>query len=456
MPPQIVFATTCKGRLAHLAQTLPRNLAGNPGAKFVLLGYRDGPELAGYILTHHQQDIASGRLVFYELPGEGPFHVAHAKNVAARCGLREGAKILVTLDADNFAGDGFAEFIAEKFAEPGVRPGIFLCPDFLLIHSLPHGPERPARGYAGRLALWAQDFVKAGGYDEAFSTWRGEDTDMIFRLQRMGYAMRHIGNRYLEVIPHGAEVRFKEYPHARQYENKDEAKAIEARGATVANFGRFGCGAVCRNFDYARPVTLAPVPTRIFGVGMHKTATTSLHAALGMLGFDSFHWGEGEAPLIWHEMRRLGRSRTLEQHYALSDLPIPLLFRELDCAYPGSKFILTVRDEAKWLASVQRLWDRRHNPTRWVWDVYPFSHQIHRELYGRKDFDAAVFLARYRRHNREVLEYFRKRPEDLLLMRMDQGAGWPELCAFLGCAAPGAPYPRENPSGARRHWLSTV
>ena len=96
---------------------------------------------------------------------------------------------------------------------------------------------------------------------------------------------------------------------------------------------------------------------------MQKTGTTSLHAALEILGFDSFHWGRGEAPRIWNEMNSFGRSNTLEQWYALSDNPIRVIYQKLDRAYPGSKFILTVRDEQDWLKSVERLWDPKYNAT---------------------------------------------------------------------------------------------
>jgi hypothetical protein len=447
--PRIALCTTCRGRSQHIKLTLAKNIADNahyPNAVFVLLDYDSQDDILSYVHQAHAKDLATGRLVLYSYKnGGGPFLMAHAKNMAMRCGMLEGADILVTLDADNFTGEGFCEFIAQKFAEPGVVPGIFLCPDYLLIKSLPHGASRPARGYAGRLALWARSFLAVGGYDEIYNTWRGEDIDMNFRLQRMGYAMRYIDNKYLNAINHSSEVRFKEYPHAQQYENKAEVDVIRARTETVVNAGKWGLGKVHRNFR-AHAVRLDPLPTRVFGIGLHKTGTTSLNAAFKILGMDSFHWGAGEAPMIWHEMAALGRSKTLEQWYALSDLPIPLLYQKLDKTYPGSKFILTVRDEAAWLQSVQRLWSHEYNPTRWVWDVYPFSNQIHTELYGRKDFDAAVFLARYRRHNAEVRAYFKDRPGDLLIM--DMSDGWASLCEFLGKPVPDEPYPYKNKSVA--------
>jgi hypothetical protein len=441
----LVFCTTCKGRTPHIMETLPVNIRDNrlPDSRFVLLNYNSPDGLLDYVTTHHREDIRSGKLVVYTHPANGSFHVAHAKNMAARCAIREGADILVTLDADNFTGPDFDRYILERMREPGV----FLCPDHVGIREIPHGPERPCRGFAGRLAVRAQDFIKAGGYDEAYDTWRGEDIDFNARMSRMGYTMRFIENRYLNTIPHNAEVRFKEYPHARQYDRHGAWKIEGNHNNTVVNFGQLGLGTVYRNGD-ATPIELTPVPTRVFGIGLQKTATNSLHKAFGILGFDSFHWGEGESPLIWYEMQATGRSKTLEKYYSLCDLPIPLLYKELDKAYPGSKFILTVRDEEKWIKSVERMFDPAYNATRWMWDVYPFSNTIHKALYGRTDFDAETMLNRYRRHNAEVYEYFKGRT-DLVSFPTDgmpSEALWGLLCGLLDCPIPNVPYPHEYPT----------
>jgi Sulfotransferase domain/N-terminal domain of galactosyltransferase len=461
--PKIIFVSTCKGRVEHLKKTLSQNILHNAdyeNCRFVVLDYNSQDGLQDY-LKETFSPLNVGKLSIYTHLAPGPFNVSHAKNMAMRCAILEGADILVTLDADNYTGPGFAQFIADRFREAGawvgqapVFPGIFLCPNFPLIKSLPHGPEsgRPDRGYAGRFAIKAKDFVKMGGYDESFDTWHGEDVDMISRLGRLDYSMRHIDNQYLKTIPHGPEVRFKEYPHARQFENDREWKVIDARTTTVVNYGKWGLGTAYKNYDFTKPIEFEPLPTRIFGIGMHKTGTTTLHHALQILGFDSFHWGTGEAPIIWNEMELDGRSKTLEQWYALSDLPIPLLYEKLDKTYPGSKFILTIRNEQDWLKSVEALWDHGRNSTRWVWDVYPFTNRIHRELYGQKHFDKEVMLARYRRHNEEVKRYFKGRPDDLLIMNIDRKPGWPTLCDFLNVDQPSAPYPYSNPTPAQREY----
>ena len=433
----IVFATACKGRVEHLKQTLPRNLEDNkdyPNAKFVVLGYGDN-EFLDFAKNFH-----SDRVFFYHYPTTERFHISHAKNMAARCAIIEGADILVTVDADNFTGKGFARFIEQKF-NACENQRILLCPNFPHVQTLRGTEDWPGRGFAGRMAVRAQDFVKAGGYDESYDTWRGEDMDFIARLTRMGFVMEHIDLEFLKAIPHSAYVRFKEYPHARElYENNQQLAIISAKTTTIVNYGKFGIGDVDQ-LHTSKSIRFLPMPTRVFGIGMHKTSTTSLHHAFEILGFDSFHWGKGEASLIWQEIAFGDRSKTLEQWYALSDLPIPLLYKKLDVSYPGSKFILTVRDEQKWLKSVERLWDARYNPTRWVWDVYPFSNRVHKALYGRIDFDAPTFPARYRQHNQEVKEYFKDRPDNLLVMDMEARAGWNELCEFLHVPIPSVDYP---------------
>jgi Sulfotransferase domain/N-terminal domain of galactosyltransferase len=446
--PRICFATTCTGRLAHLSQTLPRNIVDNrdyDNLVFVVLEYaRKDFELENYIRMNHWADIESGRLAYYaHTDGEG-FHVALAKNLAARCAILEGADILVTVDADNGTGPGFARFVAEKMSEGG--PRFFLCPNHVQIKTIPHGPERPQRGYAGRLAIRTQDFIQMGGYDEIFNTWRGEDIDIIARMRRLDYTMGFIPNNFLQVIPHGANLRFQEYAHAKIFERAYEFRVISSRTETVSNFGHWGCGTVYRNFS-PKPIELLPLPTRVFGVGMQRTGTTSLHHAFQTLGLDSWHWNSNrQAWRIFAEMNSLGRSPLLEQFYCLCDNPIPILYQKLDLAYPNSKFILTMLEEETWIRAIKFLWDPNRSP-HYDWDRQPFSHRIHEALYGRRDFDREVFLARYRRHNSEVVEYFKSRPQDLLVMPMSELNSqqcWEKLCGFLGKPVPSVPYPHAN------------
>lgn len=435
------FAITCKGRAQHIKQTLPRNLVDNPSAKFILLDYNSPDDLLDYLNTAHGQDIEKGRLVVYSSKEPGPFRMAHAKNLAHRLAMREGCDVLCNLDADNYAGYGFKSYINALFSDAETDHSMYGHPKIFLWARMQQGVMK--RGVSGRIVMSARDFLLTGGYDEKYSDWGPDDKDMNVRLERLGRCPVEIEPYFLDAIHHRDSLRFKEYPHAKPPVGASSEQFYPPHECTVANFGRFGCGVVYRNFDFNCPIELKPLPTRIFGIGMQKTATTSLDAALKVLGFDSAHWLDGKwAVAILREMRELGRSQTLERHYALCDLPIAILFRELDRAYPGSKFILTVRDEVDWLVSTKNHWSYEHNTFRADWDKWPAANTIHRATYRQAHFDAEVMLSRYRRHNADVREYFRNRPRDLLVMDMTRGAGWKELCPFVEREIPKGEYPR--------------
>ena len=299
------------------------------------------------------------------------------------------------------------------------------------------------RGIMGRIVCTAKNFLKAGGYDEKFQDWSPDDKDFNLRLRLLGCEAVEIENEFLDAIRHNDKIRFREYPHAeREAEYYDTPRVHDKRSACV-NGGNIGCGIVFRNWEFDDSIALRPIPTRIFGIGYQKTATTSLHHALDILGFESAHWKSAHwAKAIWQEMSRQGYSNTLEKSYALCDFPIALLYRQLDAAYPGSKFVLTVRDTKDWLDSVRAHWEPAINKFRAGWDSDPFSNRVHHLAYGREDFDAETMAARYEAHNLEVRQYFRKRWSDLLVMNMSAGAGWPELCSFLNQPKPNQEYPR--------------
>ena len=184
---------------------MPANLAhiaDYENAALLILNVNSPDDLLMYLVENHKQELKSGRLILYNDPGDGPFRMAFHKNLAHRLAILEGADIIVTQDADNFMAvqstgnsvtPNFAQYIAEQFArEPN---GVFMASKMI------RGVM--ARGIAGRLVVRSQDFIKAGGYDEKYTTWQGEDMDLNARLRRMGLAQRTINPCYLDAIRHG-------------------------------------------------------------------------------------------------------------------------------------------------------------------------------------------------------------------------------------------------------------
>ena len=173
---------------------------------------------------------------------------------------------------------------------------------------------------------------------------------------------------------------------------------------------------------------------KVFGTGMQRTATTSLAKALKVLGLAT-----RDAPFELFDDRD---HPILEQFDAFTDNPIPLIYQELDRRFPGAKFVHTERDEAGWLRSAE--WLFTTGRVKFRWDDRPVFHRMHEAIYGRQDFDPDLFLDRYRRHNQEVRDYFRDRPDDLLVFRILDGDGFDQLCPFLGMPVPREPFPHWN------------
>ena len=98
---------------------------------------------------------------------------------------------------------------------------------------------------------------------------------------------------------------------------------------------------------------------RIFCIGWHKTGTTSLGLALLKLGYSVL----GCRLDTVHALKRNDLESVLQladRFDALQDVPWAALYRELDQRHPGSRFILTVREEMSWLASATRHFGETH------------------------------------------------------------------------------------------------
>jgi hypothetical protein len=176
---------------------------------------------------------------------------------------------------------------------------------------------------------------------------------------------------------------------------------------------------------------------KVFGIGFHKTGTTSLEQALTALGYRVTGPDGVDDPHIAKNVHRMV-DRLIQRYDAFQDNPWPVLYRYLDERCPGSKFILTLRPTAKWIASVVRHFGTDTTPMReWIYGV------------GSPRGNEDRYVRRYERHNEEVLAYFAGRPDDLLVLHLTEGEGWEKLCPFLGKPVPCHPFPHANEAGVR-------
>lgn len=199
---------------------------------------------------------------------------------------------------------------------------------------------------------------------------------------------------------------------------------------------------------------------KVFCIGQGKTGTTSMERALREMGY---HMGDQlEATLIYAADHHAGRFDRLiafcRRFEAFQDLPFsaPGTFRALDRAFPGSKFVLTMRDSSEqWCDSMIRFQSKRlaagRMPTyadleraRYIRTGYS-THFI--RLYGttcEDPFNRERLIASYLAHNREVMEHFAGRPDDLLVLNVAEPGAMARLAGFLGRTTARTEFPWEN------------
>lgn len=177
--------------------------------------------------------------------------------------------------------------------------------------------------------------------------------------------------------------------------------------------------------------------TKIFCIGAHRTGTTSLYKALCELGIFSIHY----APWLLPAIQQNRFDWELAGDYdAFADTPFSFAYKKLDLHYPDSKFILTVRDIASWLASIKWLVTQEYR-----WSSTSLKAQAMRNwIYGIPHYDEDVYRERYIRHNSEVRLHFARRPESFVEMDLRAGDGWPTLCRFLNMPIPPGSFPNTN------------
>lgn len=189
---------------------------------------------------------------------------------------------------------------------------------------------------------------------------------------------------------------------------------------------------------------------KVFGIGLGRTGTRSLNEALNILGIKAIHWPRDRRvfELLSNGIYRLP---ILEEYQAITDIVAAPYYAQFDREYPGSKFILTVREKESWLASVAKNVGSAED-YRVPNDMLSEAQKFFRAgTYGAYRFSRERFSYVYDLHVRNVRDYFRDRPESLLVLNICAGEGWELLCPFLGRSIPNVPFPHlAARSGANR------
>ena len=199
----------------------------------------------------------------------------------------------------------------------------------------------------------------------------------------------------------------------------------------------------------------SPSAGKVFCIGFYKTGTTTLFEALKLLGLrtvngdkpGSYPGADDGETLIRQIDAGDYRLPTFDLFDAFTDNPYFMIWREIYAQFPDAKYILTVRDDQRWIDSCVRFYaNRRIRPMR-VWMFGPHADP------SRSEASRVTWLEAYRAHNAAVRAHFAGRGRDRYLeIDLVSKPRWDELCAFLGRPVPDLPFPHANPTRPDALW----
>ena len=201
-------------------------------------------------------------------------------------------------------------------------------------------------------------------------------------------------------------------------------------------------------------ISSASKPHKVFGAGLSKTGTTSLHSALLELGYNAVHHDRMLVPFLSSNRSDNYNYRRYAGLNAVTDIPTAFYYEQLLAAYPTAKFILTIRDEEAWYASFSA---HQADVTAQYGGSLPFRlARLTETVYGSLENNKSLWLSSYNAHNSRVREVIPANQR--LIMDITKGDGWSILCPFLEEAtgpcnpdilALDYPFPSSNTQGSR-------
>lgn len=184
-PPRMSLITTCKGRLAHLQQSLPLMVAQSEQCEVIVVDYDCPDGTADWVRSNHPQ------VKVVRVTDAPVFNPSKARNRGAEVA---GGEWLGFVDADILLRRGLAEQLLAR-----ISPGKFYRPRLVV-------PDLFGTFFCSR-----DDFLEVGGFDEAIVGWGGEDRDIYHRLTEFaGRAVVWFPPGWLSCISHtdAERVRF--------------------------------------------------------------------------------------------------------------------------------------------------------------------------------------------------------------------------------------------------------
>ena len=202
--------------------------------------------------------------------------------------------------------------------------------------------------------------------------------------------------------------------------------------------------------------------TKYFCVGRNKSGTTSVKKGFEDLGYivGDQHAAERlfDAHFFKNEFQEIVNYCKTAQVF--QDVPFSHfeVIPHLDKAYPDSKFILTVRDNPEqWYNSITKYHAKLYglNGRTPTYEDLQNAKYLHKGFLTRLTVDAhgttpedpynkEVLIKHYEKHNTDVIEYFKDRPDDLLVINLSDSQAYQKFIKFLNVDSPYTAFPWEN------------
>lgn len=199
---KISICTVCMNRLIHLSQTLPANINDNrdyPELEFVILNYNSKDGMHDWIKTNMMPHIESGLLKYYITTEPEYFQLSHSKNIAMKLATGD---IVCMIDADNYAGPGYAAWINQVYMEHGDNTIVTtIRPTYI-----------PYRDQGGKFAVSRSLLLQSRGMDEKLEGYGVDDVDLLNRIEKLGGTRHYIEDqKFLRYISHSNIDRIRNF-----------------------------------------------------------------------------------------------------------------------------------------------------------------------------------------------------------------------------------------------------
>lgn len=223
--PFITYVIACKGRRYHLEQTLRKNIDDNQdyrNQEFLVIDYSSHDGLSGWVEANFRTEIESQLVRLIQVPHQSHWSFPKAKNIGHQLGRGD---IICNLDADNFSGPNFSSYLVDLFKKN--KNHIF------------SGHYSLVKGSTGRIAIRKAHYLLLGGYDEQLTGYGYDDVDLIERAQAIGIKNKILDARFLKLIVHPDEDRFRQFPPdfqtPKNLENERQSRKNIQMGFLTAN-----------------------------------------------------------------------------------------------------------------------------------------------------------------------------------------------------------------------------